>query len=368
MALSNTGITTTIVKTTIGAASNNIGQICTHSNINKWSKYKPVRYANVAPERGAGSVWWRAQDGNCGLNIPNYSDMAAMFTALRNNTVMWDYLKPSGGASQPFRLGDFGGYEHSAQPPFIPMNLADVYYASNGTMGCALDLSVPSEYELTINDIGYTWNLGEMYFGVAICKQGTSGYKYMTENITISAGGGGGIDVPISSELGTYEVVYFLAETAKTSFTSPDRANTFIPIPNAMQVVNIQASDFGVYFGGGTYWDAGKTYFEIIFDNMSSGPKTLNKCYINIKYGDNIDGPGQVGEVGFEIHTNGQPDGIVYAPANTETIISVDYPVSGVSNPVLGALTDFDTRGGYIKFTNLTNGDYNTGSEIGAME
>lgn len=51
MALTTTGITTTIVKNAIGEATNNIGNICRNSNINKWSKYKPVRYSDVAPNR-----------------------------------------------------------------------------------------------------------------------------------------------------------------------------------------------------------------------------------------------------------------------------------------------------------------------------
>lgn len=369
MALPLTGITVTMVAGATGNfQSTDVGSLCTYSGVNKWAKFKPVRLPEIAPVRGLASDWYKSINGNCGLNVPNYTTMSSMFIALRGGAVMWNYLLPTGGATQPFRLADFGGYEHSAQPPFVPMNLADMYYASNGTMGAALDLRVQSEYELTLDDIGYTWNLGEMYFGVAISKQGTTRYKYMTESTTISVGGGGGIDVPIDSELGNYDVVYFLAENPKTSITAPDIANTFIPIPNALQVVNIQSTDFGGFFGGGTYWNAGKTYFEIGFTNMSVAGKTLNGCIVSIKYADNINGPDQSGETAFEIHTTGKADGTVYAPAGTTTYISIDYPVTGVTNPIPGTLPDFDTRGGYIKFRNSTDGDYNFGSEIGAME
>ena len=351
MALPITGITTTLVKNAIGSSSNNVGQLCTHSNVNKWSKYKPVRYNSVNINRLTDN-WWKAMDGNCGLNIPNYSNMAAMFTALRNNTVMWDYLKPNGGATQPFRLADFGGYEHSAQPPFVPLNLADTYYASTGTMGCALDLRVQSEYELTLADLGYTWNLGEMYFGVAISKQGSSIFKYMTESATLVSGSGGGIDVPLTGELGMYDVVYFLAETAKTSFTSPDIANTFIPIPDARQVVQVKKSAVTVAITA--VWSAGKTSYEL-YVYSEQGSLTLNNCFLNIKYGDNpMPSDAQSGEVTIPLGT----------------IVANTVPKSGpVKTGNVVSLPDYDTRqGGLIYFTNSSNSAYNMYDMIGPIE
>ena len=49
MTLPNTGITTNLVKNIIGSSTNNVGQLCTHSNVNKWSKWKPVAYNTVSP-------------------------------------------------------------------------------------------------------------------------------------------------------------------------------------------------------------------------------------------------------------------------------------------------------------------------------
>lgn len=350
MALPLTGITTTLVKQAIGVGSNSVNVLCNNSNINKWSKYKPVRYNSVAPNRGVGADWWRANDGNCGLNVPNYTTMSALFTALRSGAIMWDYLPPLGTTGQPCRLADFRGYEHTAQPPMIPLNLADIYYASLGTMGCALDLRVPSEYELTINDIGYTWNLGEMYFGVAISKQGSSTFKYMTESTTISSGSGVGIDVPLDGELGMYDVVYFLAETAKTSFTSPDIANTFIPIPDARQVVQVKKSPVAVSFTA--YWDAGKTYYELIITNELGSAFQLLSCYVNIKYGDNpMPSASQSGEVTISL-------GTITAAANTTTVVSGNA----------FSLPDYDTRlGGLIYFTN-SNSAYNVSDMIDSIE
>lgn len=47
MILGSAGITTGIVGNAIGSSSRDIGTLCTHNNINKWSKHKPIRYNKV---------------------------------------------------------------------------------------------------------------------------------------------------------------------------------------------------------------------------------------------------------------------------------------------------------------------------------
>ena len=346
MALTTTGITTTIVKNAIGLASNNVGALCSSSNINKWSKYKPVRYNSVNINRSTES-WWCAQDGNCGLNIPVYANIADMFTALRNNTVMWDYLKPSGGATQPFRIADFGGYEHSAQPPFVPQQLNSTYYATLGTMPTALDLRGNTQYELNISDFGEAYNLGNMYFGVAICKQNTSGYKYMTVNTKMNTGGGSNINVPISNENGNYEVVYFLAENPKLSFLNADISNAFVPVPSAMQIVTIQRSPITVYVTG-TFGSYAANY-EITIQNNQSNTLTLNGCNIAFRY------------------ANKQPtDAFVMGEGNKSlgTVTIQGNSSLTLSGTIFSVGEDYDTLGGYLWFSNSTNSSYNTRGEF----
>ena len=353
MALPTTGITTTIVKQAIGLASNSVNVLCNNYNINKWSKYKPVRYNSVAPNRGAGADWWRANDGNCGLSIPSYPNIAAMFTALRGGANTWDYLPPTGVAGQPLRLADFRGYEHSAQPFLVPMQLNPIYFRALGIMGTALDLRVPGPNELSVTDLGNTYNLGSMYYGVAICKQGTTGYKYMTQNITMSAGGGGGIDVPISNELGTYEVVYFLAEAEKLSFSDPDKVNTFIPIPNAMQIVTIENSPILVLVSG--TWISSTSNWEVVIENKSNMQIALTGCSLKIRYGDNTEfEPLEFGEASFTIPIGS--DGTITVLPNSEQI------VSGTS---VNSLPDFNSRDGGLLYFRNNNTAYNA---IGQFE
>lgn len=109
MALPTTGITTTIVSQAIGLASNNVGQLCTHSNINKWSKWKPVAYNTVSPitTEILSSVRF-------GLSIPVITGPSFIVAETTTGVQAWGYNKPTGGAGSPFRLGDFRGYNHSA--------------------------------------------------------------------------------------------------------------------------------------------------------------------------------------------------------------------------------------------------------------
>ena len=48
MALPTTGISTSLVGTTLGTSSRDVGTLCTHTSINKWSKWKPIRYNTVS--------------------------------------------------------------------------------------------------------------------------------------------------------------------------------------------------------------------------------------------------------------------------------------------------------------------------------
>ena len=349
-------VNTTIVKQAIGLASNSVNVLCagklpaesvSASRINKWSKYKPVRYNNVAPIRGVGADWWRAQDGNCGLNIPSYPTMPALFTALRGGTLMWDYLPPLGTAGQPCRLADFGGYEHAAQPPLVPIVLDSEYYASFGTLGTSLSLRVQSQYELTVDDLGYTYNLGQMYFGVAICKKGTSGYKYRTQGTAISAGQGGALDISISSELGTYEVVYFLADEKKLSLTDPDIINTFIPIPNAMQTILISDTPISVQLNG-TFGLQTANYTIKITNGYNTG-LNVNGCSIAFRYGNKA--PSDALVMGERIKSLG---GIV-VPAKSSVTLTGTITAVGI---------DHDELGGYLYFTSISDTSYNTRFDI----
>ena len=108
------GISIADIQTVLNTSRNDIGGIINNAtNINKWSKCKPVRYPGHATPTDSGklSILY-------GLEIPMCS--AANFSS-RYNTA-WTYNKPrgkgqgSGGADEWFRILDFNNYQHNTWP------------------------------------------------------------------------------------------------------------------------------------------------------------------------------------------------------------------------------------------------------------
>ena len=95
--LGENNISISLVATTLEELTYDLGTLCQSNNINKWSKWKPVRKAQVTPMTA--------------------EDMKSVAYGLYGE----GYNKPQGGASSPFRLGDFRNYNHDAYPPISPM-------------------------------------------------------------------------------------------------------------------------------------------------------------------------------------------------------------------------------------------------------
>lgn len=114
MALPNTNISVAMVKAELGAATNNVGQLCIHPNINKWSKWKPVRSPKISGITETDLL------PNYGLKPAVYPNVLSLVNGIYNETnrPIWEYLKPRGGINEPFRLDDFRGYNHSEFSPF----------------------------------------------------------------------------------------------------------------------------------------------------------------------------------------------------------------------------------------------------------
>lgn len=120
MALANGKITAPVsiddLKSLFGEGSGDLATLCTSPKINVWAKYKPTVYPSPFPDD-----WYKAKDGNYGINITvengknNWKDLVAEYSKA-NNGYGTLYDKPTGGASSPFRLGDFRGYFHNAKP------------------------------------------------------------------------------------------------------------------------------------------------------------------------------------------------------------------------------------------------------------
>lgn len=99
------------VKSVLGESSNDVATLCRSSNINMWSKKKPVRLANPFPD--INGTWYRADDDDLGIQINKgaNTNLGTLYAG-----ASFAYKKPGGGSTQPYRMSDFIGYNHDAKP------------------------------------------------------------------------------------------------------------------------------------------------------------------------------------------------------------------------------------------------------------
>lgn len=145
------------VQRALSVSSNDLGTLCTHININKWAKFKPVRVANV------GRLSY-SEIGNAKFGLaPALNTMLATYgdgsggTVVTNSTVLenilnanldWMYNRPTGGKNSPYRLTDFYapsdndggyGYYHDTPQPMSGvsdwgLNLSDINACAGGSI------------------------------------------------------------------------------------------------------------------------------------------------------------------------------------------------------------------------------------------
>lgn len=158
--LPNSGITTTLVANTLGISNHSVSQLCTHSNINYYSKYKPISFqksTGLTDQDRAGANW-------------GY-DFEPIVDCTKASSYNWKYKRPTGTSLSPFRLGDFRSYEHTA----------DVFFRSGYTNGDEVKMEYNADYlQLGVNtyrlnpanggcgmkDFSYNGtNIGNLYLG-----------------------------------------------------------------------------------------------------------------------------------------------------------------------------------------------------------
>jgi hypothetical protein len=197
------------VNAALGAASTDVGTLCSHSNIKIRAKYKPVRWSIVSRNRDDVNGWtvlvnddkhdyWRGNDGMCGINFPIYTTADAITTAIKNGNVGTFELLPLGivgSEKYPYRLADFDGYKH------IPSDGADI----------SSFISVVHGTELETNGS----------FIVHIQQNNTKDEAFINLNdLAVPQGMSGGnstVDVPFSK---FYYVVYLFNSTNTYEVTS----------------------------------------------------------------------------------------------------------------------------------------------------
>ena len=180
MILPTTDISILDVRNALGYPSTDLGTLCSCDKINMWAKYKPVPH-NFTDNRP--TEWWRGQTRECGVKV-DYQQIGSesLLQQVRQKIIdgyqFFAPMRPSGGTNEPFRLGDFAGYNSNAThnvvyiqvPPSVSWNNGSgIDNAARITMAVQWkhDSSMLSLSDLRVN--GGVFNLAEWYLG-AICN------------------------------------------------------------------------------------------------------------------------------------------------------------------------------------------------------
>ena len=266
------------IQAVIGSQSTDLGTLCSHININKFARFKPVRYPSVGLITNA-----NRQSVAHGIVFPDVVIVsqitgAAIQDAAAND---WDYQLPVGGASSPYRLSDFGnveslnsnGYYHGAVPPIQVVYPRGGWTFSRGSTQRSLVISIdldPDDSEINLQSYDFIsagLNLNEWKL---IAYLDT--IHLITKIDTILNGGeisGNQIVIPFPGGTGTYNVdVYICMYRYNNSISRYE----FLPLPKQgdynPSVFKLKVIDDAEASGGGI---PGRDTEEM-FNNIAFAP------------------------------------------------------------------------------------------------
>ena len=206
MALPNTNLSVAMVKAELGASTNDVGRLCIHPNVNKWSKWKPVRHSSPVPITQA-----QLEAVGYGIKMPIYSNVQAYVNGLTLRPKVdpvWEYESPVGGLTSPYRLTDFINYDKNAVIPFGLFNVTKQASKTGGNpiiTGTIGFVEGSDPYQLRLQD----FNFGNRRFAMAYRKSGDTTYG----TVVAPTAGVFSVDLNVNSPslaVGTYEAFLFM--------------------------------------------------------------------------------------------------------------------------------------------------------------
>lgn len=262
-----------------------VGALCTSDNINMWAKYKPVRH-HFTENRP--SDWWKGKMGDCGIDYDIYDNPQALINAM-NTGPAYRYLRPTGGADDPYRLGDFAGYDPSATPVLIAPPFEGDYYKSDTYMNLNLIMLPDSDSRLTAQDV-YGRSLDNMYFGAAFLREGYSTPMWMT---TSSPGSSQQLQVPLSNFLDDeyYYGYLFICDVKRENMSANIQSGTFIALPSTKkQQIIVRSTNVLFRFENVLYQSSNNHITgQIRVVNNSPALVSYSNVMVDFRYADSTD-------------------------------------------------------------------------------
>lgn len=146
------GVSFADVQTVLGTTVNTESGLCTHENINKWARWKPVPFASISP-----LTWRQNANSHFGLQIIQSNSESGLIEKLKGYVQYLEhstssttyqgysdgvkYTKPSGGMNSCSRISDFAckefdrlGYHHSAELQWAAPKGNNLYTSALGAV------------------------------------------------------------------------------------------------------------------------------------------------------------------------------------------------------------------------------------------
>lgn len=187
--ISETNVTMSSIRDTLNAAGGSVGNnlesfFTEEAKINKWARFKPESYPkdfNLTKDERAsnhyglqmstyGSLFGGGQKPVSGRLELNADYNGFLYKLCKGTLGQFKHILPTGGASSPYRLGDFRRYNSEAVNP-LPMPTEGTYkYTDVGAVDIPLTVATPSVEGLTLDLLSATSNLflSGMYFGIVM--------------------------------------------------------------------------------------------------------------------------------------------------------------------------------------------------------
>lgn len=255
------------IRTVLGETSDDLRVLCRSSKNNTWAKCKPFAYGALKFADDAARLTAR-RSRNCGLVIKDYGNNWTLYAAMvaaGNNAQGWAFDAPIGGATAPYRTGDYKGYNGDVVAPLQLSIYPNPAY--KGDSPRISDEGGTGTADITIADL-----LGD---GSNAVNTGlnTAGFKYKAisglnigvmfgtdPNIPSYAYTVGTVDdftlryITAPGSSGSYYVVPFLSnKTFSGNATSEN--GVFLPCPIGMKIWNYY--NYFPFMDRGTYREPG---------------------------------------------------------------------------------------------------------------
>lgn len=274
--------------------------------INRWAKYKPVRYnkLGILTDAERKSVYF-------GFDItPTKGGAADLSSFLTRYATEWTYHPPRGkgngasGADEWFRLLDFDGYNRNANcfineydsifPPYTIVGQS-IRFRFGLNSGANLNTNSIGVADLQLNLLGdITIDFNDLYGGLLFVqgttyKLITSPYKLGEDNQQYVYTHGTEITVPAFDSTGSYTVYPVLSRNAYSVLTTPTNTDDIISLPvlenfgprafevrseQTQQNLSVLIEPAPVAYVG----ERGRLYVQFSL-GMTGNPNTMNAVY-----------------------------------------------------------------------------------------